>query len=139
MSNLENVKINIKIKLSALWGTLMFMFLYADFISLMIPGRVMGFNDGTMGLGTTTPMKLVIVAILMSIPALMVYLSLGHKAKLSKVLNILFGAFYAIIMVLTVYSSMSEWKSFYILMGIVEIIICLFIVWQAWIWPKISD
>ncbi|WP_019029243.1 DUF6326 family protein [Colwellia piezophila] len=139
MKQLEDIKINIKIKLSALWATLMFMFIYADFISLMIPGRVMGFNDGTMGLGTTTPMKLVIVAVLMSVPALMVYLSLGQKAKFSKVLNILFGAFYAIIMTLTVYSSISEWRSFYIVMGVIEIFICLSIVWSAWRWPKANE
>ena len=136
MKQLEDIKINIKIKLSALWASLMFMFIYADFISLMIPGRVMGFNDGTMGLGTTTPMKLVIVAVLMSVPALMVYLSLGQRAQISKVLNILFGAFYTLIMTLTVYSSISEWRSFYILMGVIEIFICLFIVWSAWNWPK---
>ena len=139
MKQLEDIKINIKIKLSALWASLMFMFFYADFISLMIPGRVMGFNDGAMGLGTTTPMKLVIVAVLMSVPALMVYLSLGQRAKFSKVLNILFGAFYAIIMTLTVYSSISEWRSFYILMGVIEIFICLFIVWSAWNWPKANE
>lgn len=48
MKQLEDIKINIKIKIkrSALWVSLMFMFIYADFISLMIPGRVMGFNDG---------------------------------------------------------------------------------------------
>jgi len=138
MSELENIKINIKIKLSALWAALMFMFIYADFISLMIPGRVMGFNEGTMGLGTTTPIKLVFVAVLMSIPALMIYISLGQKAKLTKVLNILFGAFFAVIMILTVYSSISEWRSFYILMGLVEIFICLYIVWQAWTWPKVN-
>jgi len=114
------------------------MFIYADFISLMIPGRVMGFNDGTMALGTTTPIKLVIVAILMSIPALMVYFSLCNKAKLSRVLNMIFGAFYAVIMVLTVYSSISEWRSFYVLMWVIEIMICLFIVWQAWSWPTNS-
>ena len=139
MKQLEDIKINIKIKLSALWASLMFMFIYADFISLMIPGRVMGFNDGTMGLGTTTPMKLVIVAVLMSVPALMVYLSLGQRAQISKVLNILFGAFYTIIMSLTVYSSISEWRSFYILMGVIEIFICLFIVWSAWNWPKANE
>jgi hypothetical protein len=139
MNELENIKINTKIKLSALWAALMFMFIYADFISLMIPGRVMGFNDGTMGLGTTTPMKLVFVAILMTVPALMVYLCLGQKAKMIKVLNLLFGTFYAVIMVLTVYSSMSEWRTFYILMGVFEIFICLYIVWQAWSWPKVNE
>ena len=75
----------------------------------------------------------------MSVPALMVYLSLGQRAKFSKVLNILFGAFYAIIMTLTVYSSISEWRSFYILMGVIEIFICLFIVWSAWNWPKANE
>lgn len=139
MNELENIKINTKIKLSALWGTLMFMFIYADFISLMIPGHVMGYNDGHMGLGDTTPMKLFFVGILMTIPALMIYLSLGQKAKLTKALNMLFGALYAVIMVLTVSSSMSEWRIFYVFMGIIEIFICMFIVWQAWSWPKVND
>ena len=139
MNNLEDIKSNVKFKLSALWGALMFMFIYADFISLMIPGRLMGLNDGTMGLGTTTPMKLVIVGVLMTIPALMVYLSLATSARVSKVLNILFGLAYAVIMVLTVKASLSEWRTFYVMMGVTEILICLFIAWTAWSWPKVPQ
>lgn len=133
---LINAEINIKIKLAALWVSLMLLFLYGDFISLMIPDRIMGLNDGTMGLGTTTPMKLFIVSILMAVPALMVSVALIDKVKLNRVLNIVFGLFYAFIMVLTIKSSLEEWRIFYVFLGIVEIGVSLMIAWKAWCWPK---
>jgi len=36
----EDVKINVKMKLSALWATLMFLYIYADIYSLYRPGQI---------------------------------------------------------------------------------------------------
>ncbi len=134
-TKLENKQINVKVILAALWVSLMLLFSYGDFISLMVPGRIEGLNGGEMGMGTTTPMKLFIVSILMAVPALMVPISLTQKVRLIRVLNIIFGAFYTLIMVLTVASSIDEWWIFYIFLGIMEIVISLIIVWTAWKWP----
>ena len=38
---LEEVKINVKLKLSALWAAMMFLYIYADILSLFRPGQVL--------------------------------------------------------------------------------------------------
>jgi hypothetical protein len=47
----EDVKIDVKLKLSALWAVLMFLFIYADYQTLLQPGIVekiiAGEVDGT--------------------------------------------------------------------------------------------
>ena len=39
-STFEDVKINVKIKLSALWIAVMFLYVYADFKALLQPGLI---------------------------------------------------------------------------------------------------
>lgn len=46
---LEDVKINIKIKLSALWVTIMVLYIYNDLFSLFTPGAI---DEMTAGIKT---------------------------------------------------------------------------------------
>ncbi|MES2064753.1 MAG: DUF6326 family protein [Bacteroidota bacterium] len=135
-SSLEDIKVHTRIKLSALWVSLMLCYIYGDIFSLFVPSRIKGLMDGHMGVGATTPYKLLAAAILMTVPALMVFLSLVLKPKVSRVVNIIAGGIYTIIMVLVVLISIDPWWIFYIYLGVVEIIITLLIIWQAWKWPK---
>ena len=135
-SSFEDIKVNTKIKLSALWVSLMLCYIYGDIFSMFVPQRLKGLMDGHMGVGETTPYKLLAAAILMTVPALMVFLSLVLKPKANRILNIIAGAVYTIVMVLVVLISIDPWWIFYTFLGIVEIIISLLIIWQAWKWPK---
>lgn len=136
MQNFEDVKVNVKIKLSALWVAVMLCYIYGDFFTLFVPGRIESLMDGKMGLGATTPLKLVVASIVMAIPAIMVFLSLTLKATINRWINISFGIIYTLIMILTILSSLDPWKAFYILFGVIEIALTLLIVWHAWMWPQ---
>jgi hypothetical protein len=135
-NSFEDIKVNTKIKLSALWVSLMLLYIYGDIFSLFVPQRLKGLMNGHMGVGETTPYKLLAAAILMTVPALMVLLSLVLKPKANRIVNIIAGVIYTIVMVLVVLISIDPWWIFYIFLGVVEIIITLLIVWQAWKWPK---
>jgi len=50
-TELEDVKINVKIKLSALWATLMFLYIYADLLGNMEPGHIEGVISGGIFVG----------------------------------------------------------------------------------------
>lgn len=131
----EDVKINIKIKLAALWTALMFCYVYGDFFSLFVPGRIQALIDGNSGAGETTPVMLLLYAVLLALPALMIFLSVSLKAKVNRILNIITGVCYTLVMILVVSTSISEWMTFYIFLGVVEIILTGIIVWQAIKWP----
>lgn len=134
----EDIKINIKIKLAALWTALMFCYVYGDFFSLFVPGRIQHLMDGNSGAGETTPITLLLYAALLSLPALMIFLSVILKARLNRILNITLGIFYTLVMIMVVITSLSEWMIFYTFLGVVEIILTCTIVWQAIKWPTLK-
>lgn len=134
-NSLEDVKINIKIKLAGLWVSLVLCYIYGDYFGLYTPNTLEDIIAGKMGpLGNVTEGILVGVSVMMSIPSLMVFLSLVLKPKISRWLNIIFGIIYTLIMIITIPGS---WF-YYIYFGIIEIAITLAIVWYAWRWPKVA-
>jgi hypothetical protein len=132
----EDSKINVKFKLSALWVAVMFCYVYGDFFSLFVPGRIQHLMDGESGAGETTPVKLLLYAVLMTLPSLMIFLSLALKAKINRIVNIITGTFFTLVMVLVVATSIDRWMLFYTFLGVVEIIITCLIVGYALKWPK---
>jgi uncharacterized protein DUF6326 len=129
---LDDIKIHVKIKISALWVSVMFCYLYADYFGLYVPGTLQGMLAGKMGpLGPTTQGVLVGTAVMMAIPSLMVFLSLVLKANVSRWVNIIFGVIYTVIILITMW----DW-AFYIFFGIIEVILTSLIVWYAWNWPR---
>lgn len=130
---LEDAPVPAKIKLAALWTSLMLCYIYGDYFGLYRPGKLENMLNGRMGpLGAVTQNVLVGTSIMMAIPALMVFLSLVMKPALSRWVNALLGLAYAAIMVLTMPGA---WR-FYQLLGVVEILLSLTIVVLALRWPR---
>jgi hypothetical protein len=132
----EDFQVNIKIKLSALWVAVMFCYVYGDYFILFVPGHIKNLMDGNSGVGTTTPLSLLGFAVLMTLPIIMIFLSVMLKAKISRWANISVGIFFTLVMTLIVVTSKGQWMLFYIYLGLVEIILTSTIVWLAWKWPK---
>lgn len=133
-THLEDFTINIRIKLSALWTSVMFCYIYGDYFELYVPEKVQGLLNGQNMLDT--PIKLFIATFILTVPALMIFLSLMLSPKLTKWLNIGIGVFFTIFTFLVGISSISEWRLFYVFISILESIITLTIIWQAWTWKK---
>lgn len=132
-SNLADIKIHTRFKLSACWASLTLCYLYGDYFGLFRPGSLQSMLDGQMGpLGATTENVLLGTSILMVIPCLMVLLSLILNLTATRWCNIIFGIFYTLIMLI----SMPGAWNFYIFLGLVEMAITMSAVWLAWNWPK---
>lgn len=133
---LQDFSINVKFKLAALWTSVMFCYVYGDFFSLFLPNRLQNLMNGVSGVGATTPLKLLMFAVLMTLPSLMIFLSLALKAKTNRRLNIALGIFYTAVMMLVGATSIGEWKIFYTYLAVVEIILTSLIVGLAWSWQR---
>lgn len=134
---LVNDKINIKVKLAALWTTLMFLYIYADYFQLKSPGTIENIMNLKTPIGPTTPGLLIIFSVLLIIPSLMIFLSIFLKPQTSKWLNIIFGLIYGAISVLIIVTGIGDkWHAFFVLYNVVEVVIFILIIWQAWNWPK---
>lgn len=136
-SDVEDLKINIKIKLSALWASVTFFYIYGDYFELYVPNKVQGIINGNSMLDN--PVKLFAASVLLAVPALMVGLSVILKTKINRGLNLIVGFVFTAIMLLIAVTSISEWRAFYVFYAIVESILTSIIVWYAWKWTKIKN
>ncbi len=129
---LEDLKVHVRLKLSALWAALMFCYIYGDYFGLYVPGKLKGMLAGNGPIGPVSQGTLVTTSVLLAVPGVMVFLSLVLAPKVTRWLNIVLGAFYIVVMLLTMPGA---W-SFYILLGVVEIALGILTVWYAWRWPR---
>jgi hypothetical protein len=126
-----DVRVNVKIKLSALWVVLMLLYIYADHFSLFRPGQIEEMLAGRMGPFPVTQGSLLAASILMLIPALMVFLSLALQPKVDRWVNIILGVLYTVV---NIGNLVGETWAFYLLFGFVEMAPTLLIVRHAWRW-----
>lgn len=130
---LVDSKIDVKIKLAALWASTMFCYVYGDFFGLFAPGRLTSMLAGKMGpLGQVTQGVLLGVSIFMAIPSLMIFLSVFLKPGINRWLNIVVGLLFTVIVLLTIPGA---WN-FYIFFSLLEAVLTLLVVWFAWTWPR---
>jgi len=134
----EDVKINVKMKLSALWVALMLLYIYADWFSLFRTGQIEEMISGRMGPFPVTQGSLLSASILMMIPAVMVFLSLTLKPKINRWVNIILGVLYTFV---NISNLIGETWVYYIFSGVVEIVFTFLIVGYAWKWrnPEIQS
>lgn len=130
----EDYKINIKLLLSALWASVMFLYIYGDYFELYVPGKTEGLLSGRNLLNT--PYKLLFATIILTLPSLMIFLSLMMKPKWNRVLNIMVGVILTLFTLLVGISSFSEWRIFYVMLSFLEAILTAIIVWKSWHWPR---
>jgi len=135
-AQLEDFKINIRIQLSALWTSVMFCYIYGDYFELYVPKKVEGLLNGQNMLDS--PMKLFLATLILTIPALMIFLSLILSPVLTKWLNIGLGLFLTLFTLLVGISSLSEWRIFYVFLSFLESILTVIIVIKAWGWTKLK-
>ena len=133
-NDFEDIKVNIKIKLSALWTSVTLCYLYGDYFELYVPQKTQGLVNGLNMLDN--PIKLFAASILLAVPALMVFLSLILKSTINRRLNIVLGIFYTALMVLIALTSITPWRAFYVFLAIVESCTTALIVCYAWKWAK---
>jgi hypothetical protein len=131
---LENPKVNIKIKLAALWTSVTLCYLYGDYFELYTPDKVNSLITGENNLDS--PTKLLIASIILAISSVMVAASIILKPKLNRILNIIFGILFTLMMIIIGVYSTNQWYLFYVFLAFLESIITALIVWYAWKWPK---
>jgi hypothetical protein len=124
---MEDVKINVKLKLSVLWVAAMFSWVYGDLLR-MYSGD---FVPGELGGVLLTQEMWLVAAITMMIPVAMVFLSLELKYKANRRANIIVGIFYTGYNLIGLPTYPSAYDQFLIIVGLV---FTALIVWYAYKW-----
>jgi len=129
---LEDLRVPVKLKLSALWATLMFLYAYGDIFAYFRPGFIEDVMDGEVFAFEINQVFLLAISIYVAIPAVMVVLVLILKAGISRWVNIVVGLIYASTILL---STIGDDYVYYFFLSFLEAAIALLIVWSAWKWP----
>lgn len=131
-TKLEAFPVNVRIKISALWASMLFVFAYVDLFSLyradvradIAAGELGGFTiDQSFLLGTTAYVV---------IPALMVFGALVLRPRVNGVVNIALSVVYALTII---GGAIGEWN-YYLLGSAIEIGLLAAVVYYAWTWPR---
>jgi len=128
----EDTRVPVRLKLFALWSSVMFLYIYGDYFELYETGTLQRMISGRTPLGAVSQGVLLGMACVMVTPALMPFLSLVLPVRLNRWLNMIFGGVYTLIMLV---ASRSPWH-YYVFYGVLEIALTLLIVWYAWTWPR---
>lgn len=127
---LKEHPVNIRIVLAALWTSVMFCYIYCDYFELYVPGKTEGLVSGNNILDT--PVKLLAAAVLLAIPAVLISLTFLLPARWSRMLNIVLGIFFTLMMFAIALTSLVEWRMFYVFLALLESLLTAVITWQAW-------
>jgi hypothetical protein len=133
VSQLSDVPIDIKVKLAALWAATMLCYIYCDYFELYMPGKLDAMMKGRLGPFDVTQGVLIGTSIMMAVPSLMVFLSVALRARSNRMLNIVVGIFFTLLMALLTVAA--DWY-FYKLFAAIETTLTALVVWYAWTWPK---
>lgn len=133
---IENPPIPPGVKLSLLWASLMSLYLYNDYFVLFVPGTIDAMAAGSLGpFGDYSDGKMVLIALVLAIPASMVFLSSIMPSRASRRLNLVLGAIYGVIAVLTLFGS----PLFYKVMVGFQLLAITFIIRLALRWRACSN
>jgi len=126
--------INPRIKISALWVSMMFVFAYVDLFSFYRADIRADIGAVRMFIFSIGQGFLLGVTLYIVLPSLMLFLSLVLPVRATRFANIVLAALYA----LTIAgSAIGEW-SYYILGSLLEVALLAGVIYYSWTWPKVT-
>jgi len=128
----EDVRIGVRLKISALWIAMLFLFAYGDIFGFFAPGQIEEVIGGEISGIEITQVFLFVVSLYIAIASAMVFLSLVLAPKVSRWTNVVLPILYVVSIVA---SAVGESAYFWFL-SIAESALLLLIVRYAWTWPR---
>jgi hypothetical protein len=128
----EPSHVNVRIKISALWTSMLFVFAYVDIFSLYRPDFRADVEAGEIGGYTVNQSFLLGTTVYVVIPSLMVFFALVMRPRVNRIANIALSIMYALTIIA---GAIGEWN-YYILGSAIEVALLAAVVYYAWTWPK---
>ncbi len=125
-------RIDTRLRISALWIAMLFVFAYVDLFSLYRPDFRADLEAGKISNFDVDQAFLFLATLYVIIPSLMVYVTLVMRPRVNRIANLVVASAYS----LTVAgSAVGEW-SYFVLGSVVEVILLLLVIHHAWTWPR---
>ena len=136
-SALDDRRMPVQAKLAAAWTSLMFLYIYVDYLHLYKPGTIDDILDGVVYEFDISQTLLTIFLASMAVPSLMIVLSVILPARANRVINLVVAS---VQVPYTAFNVVGEsWTYFYtgppFVLGLVlELILLAVILRYAWTW-----
>jgi len=127
----------VRAKLAAAWTSLMFLYIYVDYLHLYTPGVIDDILAGIVFEFDISQTFVVIALIIVGTPALMIMLSMTLPARANRTLNLVVASLSIPIAVFNVAGE--SWMYFYGLGVVLEVIVLAVILRSAWTWPRTTS
>ena len=132
---LEDIKLNVKLKLAALWASFMFLYIYVDYFHLYMTGALEDMLAGKVFVFEITQAFLLVVLVTVTIPALMISLSVALPAKVNRWTNIIVATVY---IPYTLFNLVGEAWMHMVFGAIVEVVLLVLVIGYSWKWPELQ-
>jgi hypothetical protein len=134
-NKLDEQKANVRVVLASLWASFMFLYIYVDYFHLYMPGTLQDISAGKVFEFSISQAFLITALISVSIPAIMIFLSVALSAKISRLINIIVASIY---IPYTLFNLVGEaWPHMYY-GAAVEVAFLVFIICYAKKWPTLQ-
>ncbi|MCP1381143.1 DUF6326 family protein [Runella salmonicolor] len=134
-NSLEDIKVSVKLKLATLWASFMFLYIYVDYFALYMPSKIEDILKGRVFVFDITQGFLLAALASVTIPALMIFLSVALPAKINRWANIIIAAVY---IPFTLFNLAGEAWMHMVFGAVVEVVILCLIIHYARQWPRIE-
>ncbi len=134
-NTLEDIKVSLNMKLATLWASFMFLYIYVDHFALYMPHKVEHILKGRVFVLDITQGFLLAALASVTIPALMIFLSVALPAKVNRRMNIIIATVY---IPYTLFNLTGETWMHMVLGAVIEVVLLCLIIRYAWKWPRME-
>ena len=122
--------IDVRLRMAALWTSMMFLFAYVDLFSLYRPDFRQGLEEGKVSTFDVGQPFLLATTLYVMVPCLMIYLALVLPRRVNRVVSIVIAAVYALTIV---GAAIGEW-SYFVVGSAIEVVLLAVVIHHAWTW-----
>jgi hypothetical protein len=128
---LEDGRVGVRLKMSALWIAMLFLFACGDIFGFFAPGHIEEILGGEISGITITQAFLFSVSVYVAVASAMVFLTLVLRPSVTRWMNIVLPILY----IVSIVASLLGESAYFIFLSIAEIALLALIIWYAWTWP----
>jgi hypothetical protein len=131
----EDAKVGVRLKISALWVVLLFLYAYGDIFGFFKPGQIEDIVSGEISGIDITEGFLFAVSVYVVVASVMIFLTLVLRPAADRWSNVVL----AILYIATIVGAAFGESAYYWFLSVVEIAALLLIVRYAWTWPRAAE
>lgn len=135
---LHDLRLPVQVKLAAVWTSLMFLYIYVDYLALYKPGFLDELLAGRVHEFDTGPTFVALALTLMAVPSLMIALSITLPARTNRMANLIAAAVFVPVTVFNAAGESSTYAYFYGFSIGLELLLLAYILRASWTWPRTS-